>query len=149
MKKLLLGATLFVSVAGVTAQELSTNQAATAAAVADSVTTYVGVAAGAAEANPLVSPTLGGVVLLAAAKLGAIEYIDRSNRSDAEKRNVKRSAVAVWTGLSVSNVCIVLSMATPVALVAGVASGAYLWTAKYSDDKKVPAKTEQILARAD
>ena len=135
MRSFLIGLALSLVTAAASAQDLTTQQAATTAAIADSVSTYLAVASGATEVNPLVSANLGGLVMLAGVKLGALEMIDNSDQTEQEKNEQKRAATAMWGSFSVSNLLVALSAASPIAILAGLASGSYLWMNSHADDE--------------
>ena len=91
---------------------------------------------GGVELNPLVGTSIGGLILLVGAKLGALELIENSDQTEKEKNDQKRTATAMWGGFSVSNLLFALSAATPLAIIAGLAGGTYLWSSTDPDDKK-------------
>ena len=62
MKYSVIALALCVVTAAASAQELTSKEAATAAAIADSVSTYAAVAAGGVELNPLVGTHIGGLI---------------------------------------------------------------------------------------
>ena len=136
MKDFVIGLALCAVTATASAQELTSKEAATAAAIADSVTTYMVVATGGVELNPLVGTSIGGLILLVGAKFGALELIENSDQTEKEKNDQKRTATAMWGGFSVSNLLFALSAATPLAIIAGLAGGTYLWSSTDPDDKK-------------
>lgn len=128
MKDFVIGLALCAVTATASAQELTSKEAATAAAIADSVSTYVAVAAGGVELNPLVSANVGGLIFLAGVKLGALELLENSDQTAQEKTDQRRAATAMWSSFSISNLMIALTAATPLAIIAGIAGGSYLWT---------------------
>ncbi len=135
MRNLLIGLALSVVTAAASADDMTTKQAATTAAIADSVSTYLAVASGATEVNPLVGANLGGLIMLAGVKLGALEMIENSDQTEQEKSEQKRTAAAMWGSFSVSNLLVALSAASPIAILAGLASGSYLWMNSYADEE--------------
>ncbi len=104
---------------------LSPKATAQAAAVADSISTYLAIAGGATELNPLVSTTPVGLVALVGAKLFLVEY---SDKLPPEKRaRAMQIYSSFWGGASASNLLLAASVAPPVALVGGVATAYYMW----------------------
>lgn len=121
----------------------SPKSTARAAAVADSVSTYLAIAAGGAEMNPLVSTSPMGLVVLAGMKLGFVELAD--HMEPAKRATTLRTVSAVWGGVSVSNILLALSVSPPVAAVVAVASGLTIW----SRSEAAPQSTEPVVAMAD
>jgi hypothetical protein len=97
------------------------------AAVADGVTTRVAIsAAGAAETNPLITPTPAGLVLVTALKLGLAHRVDQAK--DPEARRLGHNMMsATWGGASVNNLLVVAGATPAVAIVAGIGAGIALW----------------------
>ncbi len=95
------------------------------AAIADSVSTLTAISAGAAELNPLVSPTPAGLLALVGIKLGLLEYTDRL--APDQRRQALRAYSTLWTGVSASNLLVAVSVAPPLAAVVGVATGVWMW----------------------
>ena len=95
------------------------------AAIADVATTGIGLALGAAEANPLGIATLP-------LKLIALDYADKL--PTGERETLQSAIASVWTGASVNNVCVILALVTGGAfgagcIVAGLAVAVGRWTA--------------------
>ena len=93
-------------------------------ALADGVTTAVGLAAGAAELNPL------GPVLAIGMKLAVWQYAKRL--PDTEQPGAYAAAAAWWQGAAANNLCLVASIASggsfaPACVVIGVAWGMKTW----------------------
>ena len=80
------------------------------AAIADVATTGIGLALGAAEANPLGIATLP-------LKLIALHYADKL--PTGERETLQSAIASVWTGASVNNVCVILALVTGRAFGAG------------------------------
>jgi len=96
-------------------------------AVADGVSTGAAIAAGgAAEANPLVTPTPAGLLLVTTLKLGLAHSVDHVK--DPNRRRLWLNTMsASWGGAAVNNLMILGGAAPPVAIVAGVGAGIALW----------------------
>jgi hypothetical protein len=93
-------------------------------AVADGLTTAVGLAAGAAELNPL------GPVLAIGMKVAVWQYA--KGLPDTERPGTYAAAAAWWQGAAANNLCIAASIASggsfaPACLVLGVAWGMKTW----------------------
>lgn len=94
------------------------------AAIADGVTTAVGLAAGAAEANPL------GPVLSLGVKAVTLQYA--KTLPDTDRPVALAAANSVWSGAAANNVCITAAILSggsfaPACLVLGVAWGMHAW----------------------
>jgi hypothetical protein len=115
---------------------ISPKATAQAAAVADSVSTYLALAGGATELNPLVSTSPIGLVALVGAKLLLVEYSDKL----APEKRAKAMQIysTFWGGASASNLLLAASVAPPVAIAGGVATAYYMW--KHHKDQQVQAK---------
>jgi hypothetical protein len=92
-------------------------------AAADVVTTGVGLALGAAEANPL------GLALIPL-KLIALDYA--AGLPDGEKQTAQHALSALWTGAASNNLCIIAILVTggmmaPVCVAIGVVTAAHSW----------------------
>lgn len=112
-------------------------------AVADSVSTHIGLqAAGAVEANPLVNTSPAGLIGLAVVKIGVTELVNRSSWPEVDKQRFNNNASALWTGVSVNNLLIAASASTPVAIGGGVVVGYLLW--KNGREKIEAAEHERI-----
>lgn len=99
------------------------------AALADLGTTGVGLALGAAEANPL-------AILTLPIKYGLLKYAEKM--PDGDKQEMQSTLAAIWSGASVNNVCVILSILTagtfaPGCIFAGVAFGVSRWHASSSE----------------
>lgn len=95
-------------------------------AVADGVTTAMGLAAGAAELNPL------GPVLSVGMKLAANEYA--KSLPELERPRVHAAAASMWQGAAANNLCVVAAVLSggsfaPVCVAVGFAWGMKTWQA--------------------
>lgn len=93
-------------------------------AVADGLTTAVGLAAGAAELNPL------GPVLAIGMKLALWQYA--KGLPDTEQPGTYAAAAALWQGAAANNVCVAASILSggsfaPACVALGVAWGVKTW----------------------
>ena len=100
-------------------------QRAQEAAAADVVTTGVGLALGAAEANPL------GLALIPL-KWGILDYAGRL--PDGEKQTVQSAVGSFWLGAAANNICVIFSLLSggtfaPLCAAAGVAVALQRWNA--------------------
>ncbi|HEX7890347.1 MAG TPA: hypothetical protein VF522_13380 [Ramlibacter sp.] len=94
------------------------------AAVADGVSTAVGLALGAAEMNPL------GPVLAVGMKVVALNYVDKL--PDVEQPEANAMMASVWSGFSANNVCITAAILTgggfaPACVALGLGWGMKTW----------------------
>ena len=93
------------------------------AALTDLGSTAIGLALGAAEANPIGVLTIPLKFVL----------IDRAEKlPDGEKQHAHSVIGSLWHGATVNNVCVIAAIATggafaPVCLVAGVVAGSIRW----------------------
>ena len=97
---------------------------ATGGAVADGVTTALGLAAGAAELNPL-GPLLGVGV-----KMAFMEYA--KGLPDTEQPAAYAAAASFWQGAAANNVCVAAAILSggafaPACVAMGIAWGAKTW----------------------
>jgi len=95
------------------------------AAAADVATTGVGLALGAAEANPL------GLALIPL-KLVALDYA--AGLPDGEKQTVQSAVGSFWLGAAANNICVIFSILSggtfaPLCAAAGVAVALQRWNA--------------------
>jgi hypothetical protein len=94
------------------------------AAIADGVTTALGIAVGAVEANPL------GPILAIGMKSVVFQYAE--TLPDTERPRVYAAATSMWQGAAANNLCVTAAILTggsfaPVCLVVGVAWGLKTW----------------------
>lgn len=95
------------------------------AAVADGVTTGIGLASGAVEMNPLVSPSPLGVLAMTGLKIGLVKYAETLPEED--KRTALKAGAAVWSGAAINNLLVLAAAPTPLSVVAGVIMGIATW----------------------
>ncbi|MDL2354906.1 MAG: hypothetical protein QFF03_06590 [Pseudomonadota bacterium] len=98
---------------------------ATRAAIADGVSTGAALAAGAAEANPLVTPSPLGLVALTAVKIALVSYATQLPEPD--KRVVMKTTTALWGGAALNNLMVLVAAPPPFPLIAGVAMALIGW----------------------
>ena len=106
------------------AQARSAEDEALDGAVADGVTTAVGLAAGAVELNPL------GPVLGIGMKVVLFQYA--KSLPESERPRVYAAAASLWQGAAANNLCVAASLLSggsfaPVCLAVGVAWGVKKW----------------------
>ena len=94
------------------------------AAVADGVTTAVGLALGAAEMNPI------GPLLAVTLKPLALNYVDKL--PDVQQPEAHAMMASVWSGFSANNLCITAAILTggsfaPACVALGVGWGMKTW----------------------
>lgn len=94
-------------------------------AVADSVTTYIALQGGGVEQNGLVNTSVGGLVALAAVKLGLLELADYLPKN--ERAMALKLSSAVWAGVSINNLLVGASVAGAAPVVAGLAVGYWMY----------------------
>lgn len=112
---------LVLSLLCVTAQAQTAEQAA----AADVATTGIGLALGAAEANPI------GLLTLPA-KLAAIQHAE--SLPTGEREYALSVISSMWTGAAANNLCVIVAIATggafaPACLIVGAAVGMQRWDA--------------------
>jgi len=120
--KFALAALLVAAACGAQARDAS--EEAMGGAVADGVTTAVGLAAGAAELNPL------GPVLSVGVKVALFQYA--KGLPDTERPGVYAAAASWWQGAAANNICIAASVLSggsfaPACVALGVAWGMRTW----------------------
>lgn len=114
---------------------------ATAAAIADGLTTGLALSAGAIEANPLIATNPIGLVAMTGLKVGLVQYADTLPTED--KRAVMKTSSAVWGGAAANNLLVLLAAPTPLSLVAGLVAGVLIWNHmddKYQEEDRVLAE---------
>lgn len=102
MRKTALGAGLALAACAAQAQDMQAQ--ARHAAVADGVTTAIGLAAGAMEANPL------GPVLAIGMKTLAFRYAE--SLPDTERPTVYATVTSLWQGAAANNICVTAAILT-------------------------------------
>lgn len=95
------------------------------AAVADGITTGIGLTAGAVEMNPLVSPSPLGVLAMTGLKIGLIKYAETLPEQD--KRTALKTGSAIWSGAAINNLLVLAAAPTPLSILAGVMMGVATW----------------------
>lgn len=95
------------------------------AAVADGITTGIGLTAGAVEMNPLVSPSPLGVLAMTGLKIGLIKYAETLPEPD--KRTALKTGSAIWSGAAMNNLLVLAAAPTPLSILAGVMMGVAAW----------------------
>lgn len=101
------------------------SETAYTAAVADGITTGIGLSAGAAEMNPLISPSPLGIVAMTGLKIGLIKYAETLPEED--KRTALKTGSAIWSGAAVNNLLVLAAAPTPLSIIAGIAMGVATW----------------------
>lgn len=122
LRTLVAAAAISAALPAVHAQEA--REQARNAAMADGVTTVVGLALGAAEMNPL------GPVLAVSLKAVALGYVDKL--PDVEQPNAHAVMASVWGGFSANNVCVTAALLTggsfaPACVAIGLGWGMKTW----------------------
>jgi hypothetical protein len=117
-----LAALLCAAATCASAQELE--QSARSAAVADTASTALGLAAGAVELNPL------GPVLSIGMKAAYLKHAQ--TLPEPEKAVALAASSSIWSGAAANNLCVVAAIATggsfaPACIVLGVAWGLRAW----------------------
>lgn len=121
---------------------LSTKQVAQTMAIGDSLSTGLGLAAGAAEANPLVNTSPLGLVALAGMKLLMLNHIDQY--PDERRVPLQRKMSSFWGGLSANNLLLAAGATGGLAVPAGILAGYLI----YNSEKFEQAEA-QALAKAE
>lgn len=98
---------------------------ATAAAIADGLTTGLALGAGAIETKPLIATNPIGLVAMTGLKIGHVQYADTLPTED--KRAVMKTSSAVWGGAAANNLLVLLAAPTPLSVVAGLLAGGMIW----------------------
>jgi hypothetical protein len=122
-------------------------------AVGDSLSTDLAISlSGASELNPLVSTSPAGLAVLAAAKLGLVEYADKL--PPRQRLSAMQKMDTVWTGLTVNNLLITLGGGSVIGPVGGIVAGliaynrdTYSQAASLSKKKTVRPLPEGVRAK--
>jgi hypothetical protein len=119
-----LAAAALASMAFCSAHAQDVSDQAFHAAIADGVSTAAGIAAGAAELNPL------GPVLAIGMKAAVFQYA--KTLPDVEQPAVYAAAASIWGGAAASNVCVTAAVLTggsfaPACIALGLAWGVKTW----------------------
>lgn len=114
-----------LAMAAFTAHAGTAQEQATEGAVADGITTAVGLALGAVELNPL------GPVIGIGVKYAVMEYA--KGLPDTQRPAAYAAAATFWQGAAASNLCIAASLLSggafaPACIAVGVAWGAKTWS---------------------
>ncbi|MET1115652.1 MAG: hypothetical protein ABWY08_11975 [Comamonas sp.] len=117
-----------------------------AGALADSVTTYVGLnQAGIAEKNGLINTSPAGLLGLFVIKAGLVYYFEQQT-PEIRKSGLKTTA-GVWNGVAMNNILLVAGASNPVSLLGGALFGAYMYHQEALIlEKEKPHRTAQRLA---
>jgi hypothetical protein len=97
----------------------SAEESATAAAIADTVTTLAVLANGGSEYNPLIGSNPVAVVAFGIAKLALVNYV----KDQEEYTGRLKILTGLWSVGAVNNLLILFGAAGPVALLGGIAGG--------------------------
>lgn len=122
LRKAALGAGLALAMCTASAQDM--REQARNAAVADGVSTAVGLAAGAMELNPL------GPLVAIGMKTLAFRYAE--SRPDTERPTVYAAVASLWQGAAANNLCVTAAILTggtfaPACLAVGAAWALKVW----------------------
>ncbi|PWF39391.1 hypothetical protein C7C56_027045 [Massilia glaciei] len=98
---------------------------ATAAAIADGVSTGIALAAGAVEMNPLVPTSPLGLMLITGLKIGVAKFAE--TLPESEKRLTLKTTSAVWGGAAVNNLLLCFEVPGPIAVLVGLAAAIVTW----------------------
>jgi len=104
---------------------LTPENSAIAAAVADGLTTNLGLSAGAVETNTAISTSPIGLIALTGIKIGLVKYSD--NLPVPEKRFVLKSASSIWSGAAINNIGVYLAAPPPIPVIMGLIMGVVAW----------------------
>jgi len=97
------------------------------AAWADGISTVLAVSNGAIERNPLIGTSPASLLAVTGAKLGLVQWVERSELAPEKRQRTLKALSAMWGGASINNLFILMSAQPAVALLAGVAGGWWLW----------------------
>jgi hypothetical protein len=97
----------------------SAEELATAAAIADTVTTLAVLANGGSEYNPLIGSNPFAVVAVGIAKLALVNYV----KDQDEYAGKLKLLTGLWSVGAVNNTLILFGAAGPVALLGGIVGG--------------------------
>jgi hypothetical protein len=79
-------------------------------------------------------------------KMGLLEAVSASSMEQPQKTFTLRALSALWGGASVNNVLVALAASGPVAAVAGLAGGWWLWTRGSGSSPAVLARPQEMAA---
>ncbi|MEI6759006.1 MAG: hypothetical protein WCO22_01015 [Betaproteobacteria bacterium] len=123
---------------------LTPENSAIAAAVADGLTTSLGLSVGAVEANTAISTSPIGLIALTSLKIGLLKFSD--NLAVPEKRLVLKSASSVWGGAAINNIAVYMAAPQPIPIIMGVIMGVVTWLSvedKYHMEDILLAETQK------
>ena len=114
-----------------------------AGALADSVTTYIGLnKPGIAEKNSLVNTSAAGLVGLFVVKAGLVYFFEQ--QSPAIRKSGLKTTAGVWNGVALNNLLLIAGATNPISLVGGALFGAYMYHREgLKLDKEKPLQTAQ------
>ena len=125
---------------------LTPDNSAIAAAVADGLTTNLGLSVGAVETNPAISTSPIGLIALTGIKIGLVKYSD--NLPVPEKRFVLKSASSIWSGAAINNIGVYLAAPPPMPVIMGLIMGVVAWmnmeTKYQTEDILIAARQKQL-----
>jgi hypothetical protein len=110
------------------------------AAWTDGISTALAVSNGAFERNPLISLSPASLLAVTGAKLGLVEWVERSELAPERRQDTLKAFSAMWGGASINNLFILLSVPSGVALLAGLAGGWWLWRVEDDASEGSPVK---------
>lgn len=115
-------------------------------AVADGLSTYLALSAGAQELNPMANGSPGGLLVLTGLKFGLVQVLESSNMPEEKKRGVLRTLSAMWGAASVNNLLIAGAVNPPAALALGIISGVWWWRDDATRSEPLNTGTEVAVA---
>lgn len=115
------------------------------AAWADGISTALALSNGAIERNPLIGSTPGSLLVVTGAKLGIVEFVERSGMPPEQRGRTLKALSALWGGASINNLFVLLSAQPAVAVLAGVSAGLWIWQ-KEARPARTPAASDTWLA---
>lgn len=124
MRAFLIAAILLAAGPAFADADSNLHEQAVHAGIADVATTALGLAAGAAEANPL------GAALSIGLKPLVLHYV--ATLPEEQRALPLAAAASLWSGVAVNNVCVIASILTaggfaPACIVAGFVYGMHTW----------------------
>lgn len=115
------------------------------AAWADGISTALALSNGAFERNPLIGSSPASLLAVTGAKLGLVEWVERSDLAPEKRQRTLKALSAMWGGASINNLLVLLSAQPAVALLAGMAGGWWLWRAEDDASAGLPVRSAQVL----
>ena len=110
---------------------------------ADGVSTALALSNGAFERNPLIGASPASLLAVTGAKLGIVEWVERSQLEPQQRQRTLKALSAMWGGASINNLFVLLSAQPAVALLAGLAGGLWLWRAEDAALESSPVQSAQ------